>query len=81
MESIELLEIKQILLKQNEFLSLLIPQKMSVSRLCEITGKSRQSIRNYIINHFEPDVEFWVENGKITVSKEAAVQILARGVK
>lgn len=77
----EFSEIRNLLLEQNLFLSMLIPAWMSVPRLCEITGKSRQAIRNYILNHFEPEVDFNLQNGKIFVSKNVAVQILARGVK
>jgi len=76
----QLLEIKQILLKQQSFIDLLLPKKISVSYLVEKTGKSRQSIREYLINNFEPEEDFWKEGAKIYVSRETAITIQLKGL-
>lgn len=81
MNSNEYLELKRLLLEQQTFLSLLIPQKMSISRISELSGKSRQAIRQYLLKHYEPEAEFWIEKDKIYVSKEVAVQLITRGAK
>lgn len=81
MNSNEYLELKRLLLKQQTFLSLLIPQKMSISRISELSGKSRQAIRQYLLKHYEPEAEFWIEKDKIYVSKEVAVQLITKGAK
>jgi hypothetical protein len=77
----EYLEIKNLLLQQQNLLLMLIPAKASISRLQELTGKSRQALRQYVYKHFEPEVDFWIESDKIVVSKETAIQIMARGAK
>ncbi|MDD5400821.1 MAG: hypothetical protein PHQ93_06525 [Sulfurimonas sp.] len=76
----QLLEIKQILLKQQSFIDLLLPKKISVSYLVEKTGKSRQSIREYLINNFEPEEDFWKEGARIYVSRETAITIQLKGL-
>ena len=42
------------------------------------TGKTRQSIRLFLLNNFEPDIDFWKEGGKLYVSREVATTILTR---
>ena len=74
----EYLEIKSYLSQLATMINMLIPTKVSVSYLAESTGKSRQSIHQYLINNFEPDRDFWKEGGKIYVSKDAAISILQR---
>jgi len=74
----EYLEIKSYLTQLATMINMLIPQKVSVSYLVENTGKSRQSIHQYLINNFEPEKDFWREGGKTYVSKDAAISILQR---
>ncbi|NOQ32119.1 MAG: hypothetical protein GQ570_13465 [Helicobacteraceae bacterium] len=78
MSDIQAQEIKSLLLEQRAMLSMLIPDKASISYLAETTNKSRQAIREYILNHYEPQVDFWKEKGKMFVSKEVAIAILRR---
>ena len=75
----QLLEIKQILLQQQSFINLLLPKKVSISYLVDKTGKTRQSIRDYLINNFEPEEDFWKEGAKIYMSRETAITIQLRG--
>ncbi len=77
----EYLELKALLLQQQAILLMLIPAKASIARIAEITGKTRQAIRKYLLKNFEPEVDFWMENDKIIVSREAVIQIISRGVK
>jgi hypothetical protein len=79
--SFEYLELKRLILQQQALLKMLIPVKASVSHLANMTGKSRQAIRQYLKANFEPDVDFWVENGKIFTTKETAAQVISRGAK
>lgn len=74
----EYLEIKSYLTQLATMLNMLIPAKVSVSYLAESTGKSRQSVHQYLMNNFEPEKDFWKEGGKVYVSKEAAISILQR---
>ena len=69
----ELLEIKTLL-------KMLVPKKASIAYLAESTGKSRQAIRNYLLKHFEPEVDYWIEGNKIYVGEHAATHILQRSV-
>lgn len=81
LNSIEYLEIKKMLYELTNMIKMLIPQKTTVSYLSNITGKSRQSIRQFIINNFEPEVDYWLNNGRIFVSQKVAVTILTRSSK
>ncbi len=74
----EYMEIKNLLLEQKAMLTMLIPNKSTVSFISEITGRSRQTITSFIKNNFEPDVDFWVENGKICLSKTTTLQLLRK---
>lgn len=77
----EYLELKGMLSNLTCMVKMLIPRKASVSYLCETTGKSRQSIRQFLINNFEPEVDYWVENGKMFASQQAVITILTRSSK
>lgn len=81
LNSIEYLEIKKMLYELTNMIKMLIPQKTTVSYLSNITGKSRQSIRQFIINNFEPEVDYWLNNGRIFVSQKVAITILTRSSK
>ena len=78
MGSQEYLELKSILLEQNAMLQMLVPTKASVSYICETTGKKRQTVTAYLKANFEPDVDFWIENGKIMTSKSTTLQLLRK---
>ena len=76
MEQIEFYEIKKLLLEQKAMFELLFPKKMPISFIKEITGKTRQAIRQNLINNFESEVDFWLEGGKIFMSRKVALQLL-----
>lgn len=74
-------DIKNLLLEirsQISDLSLLFPKQIPLPQLSAITGKSRQTITAYVKSNFEPQVEFWQENGRIMLSQTAALKILRR---
>jgi hypothetical protein len=92
MGSIELLqmdlmqEIKLMLMQQankldeqNTLLEMAIPAKVSLSYLVECTGKTRQAMREYVMNNYIPKSDFWKEGGKIFVSRNVATAVLKRG--
>lgn len=81
LNSIEYIEIKSMLCELTNMVKMLIPQKATISYLSSITGRSRQSIRQFLINNFEPEVDFWISNGKIYVSQKVAITILTRSSK
>ncbi|QKF73919.1 hypothetical protein AFAEC_1767 [Aliarcobacter faecis] len=81
LNSIEYLEIKNMLCELTNMVKMLTPQKASISYLSSITGRSRQSIRQFLINNFEPEVDFWITNGRICVSQKVAITILMRSSK
>lgn len=75
---LEYLEVKKMLTTLATMLTMIIPTKVSISYLAESTSKSRQTIRQYLLNNFEPEVDFWNEGGKTFVNKEVAITILQR---
>jgi len=74
----EYLEVKGMLSQLVTMIHMLIPQKVSVSYLAESTNKTRQSVRKFLINNFEPEKDYWNEGGKIFVSQQTAITILSR---
>jgi predicted DNA-binding protein YlxM (UPF0122 family) len=76
MEQIEFYEIKTLLLEQKAMLQSLFPNKVSLSFIKERTGLTRQAIRQKLINNFEAEVDFWLEGGKIFMSRKVALQLL-----
>jgi len=76
--NLEYLEMKQLLGQLVTMVNMIIPKKVSVSYLAETTDQSRQAIRQFLINNFEPEKDFWLEGGKTFVSKEAAITVLER---
>ena len=79
--NMEYLELKGMISKQIGLLQMLIPKHATVSFLVESTGKSRQSIRQFLINNFEPEEDFWTKGGKMYVSQDTAVTILMGSIK
>lgn len=74
----EFLELKSIMLETQNIVTLLVPSKSTVSYISNITGKGRQTITSYLQNNFEPDVDYWKENGKIYTSKATTLELLRR---
>ncbi len=72
------LELKNLILDLRDTIQLIMPKKASVSYICDTTGKSRQTITSFLHNNYEPDVDYWKENGKIMVSKETTIKLLRR---
>lgn len=77
----EYLELKSMLSEMKRMIAMLTPKSASISYLSESTGKSRQSIRQFLINNFEPEVDYWVTGGKMFASQKAVITILTRSSK
>lgn len=77
----EYLDLLRMFLELKGMIKLLIPRKASVSYLAESTGKTNEAVRQFLINNYEMDRDFWKEGGKIMVSQETAVAILMRSSK
>lgn len=77
----EYLELKGMISELKYMIQIIIPKKASVSYLAESTGKSRQSIRQFLINNFEPEVDYWLDGGKMFASQKAVITILTRSSK
>ena len=75
---LEYLEVKRLLTQMATMLNMIIPPKVSVSYIAESTCKSRESIRQYLLNNFQPEKDFWKEGGKIFVNKEVAITLLSK---
>ena len=74
----EYFEIKSILLEHTVMLNMLMPSKSTVSFICDVTGVSRQTITSYLKKNFEPEVDYWLQKGKIHLSKTTTFQLLRR---
>ncbi len=76
MNNEEYLNLIHLLLEQKKMLEILFPEKVSISYITQRTGKTRQAIRQFLINNYEEGVDFWLEKGKIFVAKKVALQLL-----
>ena len=72
------LELKNEILEIKAMLSLLIPKNVPLTYIAEQLGKSRQSVREFLINNFEPEKDFWKKDGKIYLSEGTAIKLLQR---
>lgn len=74
----EYLELKNLILNLTNTVNLLVPNKSTVSHICNISGQSRQTVTSYLYRNFEPESDFWKKNGKIEISKETTIALLRR---
>lgn len=51
------------------------PDFLPLTLLVKETNKTRQTIRNYLYNNYEPEVDFKVENSKILINSKVFVFI------
>ncbi len=56
-------------------LELLLPQELSLSEVSNLTGKSANTLRKYLISNFEPEAEYQKKGGKLYVRQDAALHI------
>jgi len=73
------LELKNDLLEIKNMLNLIIPKYFTIKDISLRTGKSKEAIRKYLQNHFEPEVDYFMKNGKILIQKEVAIKIIFKG--
>lgn len=69
-------EMKEIKRNQEFIIKLLSPKEYTVSILAQMTGKTRQAVRDWLLSNAEPDVGFFKKNGKIIVSEEVALHYI-----
>lgn len=78
MSSEEFFELKNLLLEQRALLSILVPDDVPLSFICDRTGKSRQAVRDYLHYNYQEEKDFYLKKGKIYIAKETAIKILRR---
>ncbi|MEA2098638.1 MAG: hypothetical protein U9P72_00750 [Campylobacterota bacterium] len=69
---------KELLLKilnGIEKLNMLLPSEISLSELSNLTGKSPNTLRKYLITNFEPEVGYKKKGGKIYVKQDVVLRI------
>jgi len=78
MSELEYHQLRHELVEIKALLKLLLPKEYPIGYLAQQTGKSRQSVRSWLIRNGEPDVDFWEKGGKIFVSEKAALSYLSQ---
>jgi len=66
----EFIELKR---NQELIISLLKPKEWTVSRVAELSGRTPQAVRDWLVNNAEPEVGFYYKNGKLIISEEVAL--------
>ena len=66
-------DMKEIKQDQKLILKLLSPTHYTISKIAEVTGKSRQAVKDWLLNNAEPDVGYSVKNGRIIISEKVAL--------
>jgi len=72
------LELKNDILEIKTLLNIMLPKEFSILDIARRTGKSKEAIRKYLQNHFEPEVDYFMKNGKIIVERDVAIKIIQR---
>jgi|GEM_PF-952846 len=78
MSTEEYREIKSLLLEQRAMLNMLIPTHSTVSYISSVTGRTRQTITAFVKANFEQGSDYWVESGKIMLSKTTTLTLLRK---
>jgi len=71
-------ENKELLLKilnEIDTLKILLPAELSLSEISNLTGKSTNTLRKYVIANFEPEAEYKKKGGKIYVKQNIVLRI------
>jgi len=61
---------------QNLILKLLSPKYYTIAKIADVTGKTRQAVRDWLTNNAEPDVGFFKKDGKIIISEKVALEYI-----
>lgn len=67
----EIREIKN----DNAFLKEFIPEELSLSEVSNMTGKTANTLRKYLIANFEPEEDYKKKGGKIYVKQDVVLRI------
>lgn len=78
MDSHEFLELKSLILDLRETVNLIVPKISSVSYITEVTGKSRQTVTQYLKSNFLENRDFWLKNGKIMITQDTTIKLLRK---
>jgi len=71
----EFIELKR---NQELIISLLKPKEWTLSRVAEMSGRTTQAVRDWLLNNAEPDVDFYKKGGKIIVSENVALTYITK---
>jgi predicted transcriptional regulator len=69
-------DMKEIKQDQKLILKLLSPKNYTIGKVADITGKSRQAVRDWLTNNAEPEVDFFKKDGKIFISEKVALEYI-----
>ena len=66
-----------------DFLELVLPSEFSLSELSDVCGKTRDTLRKYLISNYREDEDYRLteKGGKIYVARAAALEIRRHYVK
>jgi hypothetical protein len=67
-------EIREIKANNIELKSL-IPDELSLSEISNLTGKTANTLRKYVIANFEPEEDYKKKGGKIYVKQDVVLRI------
>ncbi|WP_458701341.1 hypothetical protein ACKGJI_04305 [Sulfurospirillum sp. 1307] len=72
------MDLKIMIIEIKNMIELLVPNKTTLSYICNITGKKRQTVNSYLERNFTPGLDYWKKRGKIEVSKKTAIELIRR---
>ncbi len=75
MDTLENKKLLLRILKEINTLKILLPVELSLSELSNLTGKSPNTLRKYVISNFEPEEEYKKKGGKIYVKQDIVLRI------
>lgn len=73
----EIAELRKEVVEMKFMIKLLMPKNYTISYIVQVTGKTRQAVREWLLHNAEPDVDFWQKNGKIFISEKTALKYIS----
>lgn len=67
----DIIEIKSML-------KLLIPKEFTIAFIAQRSGKSHQAVKQWLERNAEPEVDYYLKNGKIIVSEQVALKYISQ---
>jgi len=78
MSANEFIDLSNKLNKVLNLVELLVPATFTLSYIAEITNTKRETIYKYVTRNYIKNMDFYIKNGRITVSRDIGLELIRR---